>query len=206
MKKYLTLATAVASTVAISTAASAALSGFEVGVGISHINFGGTTKQTDTTPAKADIKKTAVAGDFGVGYGFAFGRWQLTPLAFIQTGGGTAEIFNGDVTIKRKWNWGLALRAGFDVAPRSAVYLKIGAKQGNFTYKNDTAKKKDEKPWGLMGGVGFAFNVSEKVSLDLGYTYVNYGNLKSNRVTGQNYEYKTKMSENDVRLGVSYKF
>jgi|GEM_PF-1931697 len=210
MKKYLTIAAAVASTVAFTTAASAALSGFEIGVGISHLNFGGESK-TDATPAvKSDTKKAVLTADLGVGYAFGFGKWSVTPYAFIQSGGGKLQLVDNDDTIKRKFAWGLALRAGFDVAPRSSVYIKLGAKQGQFDYKNTngagTSTKKTEKPWGLLGGVGFKLDVSEKVALDLGYTYVNYGTIKSKKFAGATTHLETKMTDNDVRLGVSYKF
>ncbi len=202
MKKYLTLA-AVASAVALTTVASAE---FEVGVGISAVNFGGDTK-TNTGASSRNIGKTVFAGDVSVGYGIDLGKWQITPLVYIQTGGGKAKYSDSsEIHLHRKYAWAALVRGGFEIAPKSDVYIKLGAKRGRFKFHNDTAKLKTTNEWGFLGGLGFVTQLSDKIALDLGYEHVVFGNVKSNSVTGSTTCYKSNVKESNVRLGVAYKF
>ncbi len=202
MKKYLTLA-AVASAVALTTAASAQ---FEVGIGFSAVNFGGSTKDS-TGAGDRNIAKPVAAGDISVAYSIDLGKWEITPLVYVQTGGGKIKYSDSsNIHIHRRVAYAGLIRGGFEIAPKSDVYIKVGTKRGRFVYHNSTAGSKATDKWGFLGGLGFMTQLSEKIALDLGYEHVVYGSVKSNAATGSTTTYKTKLNESNFRLGVAYKF
>ena len=112
------------------------------------------------------------------------------------------------------------VNAFFDIYNPSPVTPYIGAGLGfarlasEFQFNDNegiysfgTSKSGTNFAWNI--GAGAAWKVAENVALDLGYRYVDFGNVTSSSPIGPDDEYitlKTKASTHEVLLGLRYTF
>lgn len=220
MKKVLTLSVAALAVAGVANA------GFEAGVGVSSVNWTAKTSATEWNGAaakdtKKDIGRSGYAADILVGYMQPVGgRYHVGLSLSAETGGGKAyydEDSEFEVKIERKFAYSVVGNFGMDVAPSSTVFLHVGAKNGSYKFTNNTGPEvagvttpapatKSKKKFGLLLGASFRVSLSEKVALDMAYNHVNYGTRPFPMGNEKSFNYKSKMKENNARLGVTYKF
>lgn len=229
---------ALASTALISGANAKVWNGFYVGLTAGYsladvkYSFGNTPAITATNiSAMGHGMVSGFNGGAFVGYNYMFQNCFIVGLdvmADYNTGNKTILNYTYQIsgnpaeklTAKRRWAYGVMLRGGMAVMPKTMIYIGLGGKCTDWKFKmidaNGIAINGQKHSFRFMGGVGVEgfFGSSDTWGWRFSYEYVP-GKTKNLNVPTNQYLYTKNGSgayaqatarENIVKLGIAYHF
>ncbi|MBP7335568.1 outer membrane beta-barrel protein [Niveispirillum sp.] len=148
--------------------------------------------------ARADIDRDGWLYGAYAGYGQTFDKFYFGGEAEIGTAslsGNSGTVAGLPTKLNTNESWGLSARAGYLLTDTTLLYARAGWQRTNYDVTVGTGANRIKVSDNLDGyrlGGGLEYAVTDNVLVRTEYNYVNYDN--------------TNFRENQVRVGVAYRF
>lgn len=144
--------------------------------------------------------------NFDVGNNVILGAELDFTTGFNKSKKNDASGYAAYATTQARWAGAARARVGYAMdrfLPYLAGGVALGGIKDTVTTQNSSfTSDKTRSGWTIGGGVDYA--ATDKVILRLEYRYTNFG--KQNFDLNNSMNYSRKLSTNDIRIGVAYKF
>jgi opacity protein-like surface antigen len=148
------------------------------------------------------------------GYGATFWNWLYLGAEVEATGSSATakdKISSGKHEISKDWGAGASLRIGTTVADSTLIYGRLGWQMGHFGIASNRTGDSPVSSFsgskslhGLTTGLGVDYAMSSNWLLRADWTYTMYQSWSYTDSAGNTARVKPR--ENQLRLGVAYKF
>jgi len=196
--------------------------GFYVGAGLNAIDLN--DKMTITSPNTPSSTYQGgqhnVGGTLFAGYGIPIQQFYLGAELFYryaptndksQTITFTSGSSNSFDKVKTDRDGGLAIKAGYRVAPNTLLYLLLGAEYSRIKVTNQSTDSSahnnafSKNKLGFMPGIGIATFLTNHLLLNLQYTYTSYSSFSYTPADNSSTT-KIEPKRNIVTIGLAYQF
>jgi len=159
---------------------------------------------------KKSLSPDGFMGGFYAGYNFQFSDAIIlgvdTDFIFSDQSDSSVKTGIGKMAVRQKWNGATRARIGY-AWDRLLPYFAAGVSYADIKSKysgeyGDVSASSSRVGWNVGAGIDYA--MTDHIILRGEYRFTDFGD-KTPKFDGD-YKYKSEYNQNDIRIGVAYKF